>query len=39
MKFLYLAYGATWLIHIGYIALVGRRFRRLRDEMEELRHK
>ena len=37
MKFLYLAYGATWLIHIGYLAILGRRYRRLRDEMRDFR--
>ncbi len=37
MKFLCLAYAATWLIHIAYIALISRRFRRLRDEIEDSR--
>ena len=39
MKFLYAAYAATWLIHITYLAFLGRRFRRLRDEMREFHKK
>jgi CcmD family protein len=39
MKFLYAAYAATWLIHITYLALLSRRYRRLRDEMHELQKK
>jgi hypothetical protein len=39
MKFLYAAYAATWVIHITYLAFLGRRFRRLRDEMQEFRKK
>jgi hypothetical protein len=35
MKFLYAAYAAAWLIHITYLAFLGRRFRRLRDEMHD----
>ena len=35
MKFLYAAYAATWVIHITYLAVIGTRFRRLRDEIEE----
>jgi hypothetical protein len=35
MKFLYAAYAATWVIHITYLALLSRRYRRLRDEMQE----
>jgi CcmD family protein len=37
MKFLYAAFIATWLIHIGYLATIGRRYRRLRDEMRQFR--
>ncbi|HEX6906340.1 MAG TPA: CcmD family protein [Terriglobales bacterium] len=39
MKFLYVAYAATWLIHISYLAFLSRRYRRLRDEMQEFRKK
>lgn len=39
MKFLYAAYAATWIIHISYLALLSRRYRRLRDEMQELHKK
>jgi hypothetical protein len=35
MKFLYAAYAATWLIHIAYLAIIGGRFRHLREQMEE----
>jgi CcmD family protein len=36
MKFLYLAYGATWAIHVLYILYLNGRFRRLRDELKDL---
>ncbi len=39
MKFLYAAYAATWIIHISYLALLSRRYRRLRDEMQDLKKK
>jgi hypothetical protein len=39
MKFLYAAYAATWVIHIIYLTLLSRRYRRLRDEMQDLRKK
>lgn len=39
MKFLYAAYAATWVIHIAYLTLLSRRYRRLRDEMHELQKK
>ena len=39
MKFLYAAYAATWLIHITYLAFLGRRYRRLRDEIQEFHKK
>jgi hypothetical protein len=35
MKFLYAAYAATWLIHLVYLGLVSRGFRKLRDEVRE----
>jgi hypothetical protein len=37
MKFLYAAYAATWLIHIGYLAIITARSRKLREEAEQLR--
>ncbi len=37
MKFLYAAYVATWLIHIGYLLWLTRGFSRLREEMKEFR--
>jgi CcmD family protein len=36
MTYLYAAYIATWLIHIGYIGTLVQRYARLRREMEEL---
>jgi hypothetical protein len=39
MKFLYVAYAATWVIHITYLAFLSRRYRRLRDEMQDQRKK
>jgi hypothetical protein len=36
MKFLYAAYAATWLIHIGYLAIITVRSRRVREEAEQL---
>ncbi len=35
MKFLYVAYAATWVIHFCYLAIVGRGFRKLRDEVRD----
>jgi hypothetical protein len=37
MKFLYAA--STWIIHITYLASVGRRYARLKQEIEELKQK
>jgi len=36
MKFLYLAYAATWTIHLAYIRYLSSRSRRVRDEAREL---
>jgi CcmD family protein len=36
MTYLYVAYAATWLIHIAYLATVVRRYSRLKKEMEQL---
>jgi len=36
MKSLYAAYAATWIIHISYLALLLRRYIRLRNEIQEL---
>jgi CcmD family protein len=35
MKYLYAAYAATWLIHLGYLIIVSRGFKKLRDEVRE----
>jgi CcmD family protein len=39
MNYLYAAYAATWLIHITYVAILMRRYSRLRHEIEELNKK
>ena len=39
MKFLYAAYAATWIIHISYLAILLRRYTRLRNEIQELNQK
>jgi CcmD family protein len=39
MNFLYAAYAATWIIHIGYLASVLRRYARLRNKIQELNQK
>ena len=35
MNYLYAAYGATWLIHIVYLATVAVRYSRLKQEIQE----
>lgn len=35
MKFLYAAYAATWIIHLCYLAIVGRGFSKLRDDVRD----
>jgi len=39
IKFLFAAYIATWVIHSFYIGTLVRRFKRLRQELSELRRK
>jgi CcmD family protein len=36
MKFLYLAYAATWTIHLAYMRYLSSRSRRLRNEARDL---
>ena len=36
MTYLYIAYAATWLIHVAYLSTVARRYSRLKKEMEQL---
>ena len=36
MNYLYAAYIATWLIHIGYVLTLTRRYNRLKEEAKEL---
>jgi hypothetical protein len=35
MKFLYAAYIVTWLVHLTYLGILSRGYKRLRDEVEE----
>lgn len=35
MKFLYAAYIATWVVHIVYLGILSRGYKRLREEVEE----
>jgi CcmD family protein len=37
MSYLYAAYAATWLIHIGYLLSLVFRYSALRKEVEELK--
>ena len=37
MSYLYAAYAATWIIHIGYLGILARRYARLKREIQELR--
>ena len=37
MNFLYLAYGATWVIHLVYLGTLLQRYSRLRKDLEDLR--
>ena len=36
MTYLYVAYAATWLIHIAYLTTVVRRYSRLKKELQQL---
>ena len=35
MKFLYAAYIVTWLVHLSYLGILSRGYRRLRNEVDE----
>lgn len=39
MNYLHAAYAATWIIHIGYLITVYRRYSRLKQEIEEMQRK
>ncbi len=39
MTYLYIAYAATWAIHIAYLITVVRRYSRLKREVEEMNKK
>ena len=36
MKWVYAAYTATWIIHIGYLLILTRGYRKLREDVQEL---
>jgi hypothetical protein len=36
-SYLYIAYAATWIIHITYLWIVARRYKRLQSRVQELR--
>ncbi|MGE0405213.1 MAG: CcmD family protein [Candidatus Korobacteraceae bacterium] len=36
MNYLYAAYAATWIIHIGYLLYLTRAFQKVKEEIEEL---
>jgi CcmD family protein len=36
MNYLYAAYAATWIIHVGYLTILARKYSRLRKEIDEL---
>ena len=38
-RYLFAAYAATWIIHIGYLATIVRRYSRVKREIEELKKK
>lgn len=38
MSYLYAAYAATWIIHVGYLGWLTRRYIRLRREIEDLKN-
>jgi len=37
MTYLYAAYAATWIIHIAYLSTLALRYKRLRDQVRELK--
>jgi CcmD family protein len=39
MNFLYAAYAATWLIHIGYLGILVRRYKRLQKAIQDVDRK
>jgi hypothetical protein len=39
IKFLYAAYAVTWLIHLAYLGILGRGYKRVKEEREELNRK
>jgi hypothetical protein len=39
MKFLYAAYAVTWVIHLVYLGILRREFKRAKQELADLRRK
>jgi len=36
--YLFAAYAATWIIHVGYLSIILSRYARLKREIEELKN-
>jgi CcmD family protein len=36
-SYLHAAYAATWLIHLSYVAVLGRKYQRLRREKDKMK--
>jgi hypothetical protein len=36
MNYLYAAYAATWIIHIGYLVILTRGYQKAKQDIEEL---
>jgi CcmD family protein len=39
LTYMHVAYAATWLIHLGYIATLVTRYRALKRDVEDLKRK
>jgi CcmD family protein len=39
IKFLYAAYAVTWIIHLSYLAILGRGYKRVKAELRDLARK
>jgi len=39
IKFLYIAYGVTWAIHLVYLGTLARGYKKVKEELEELEQK
>jgi CcmD family protein len=39
IKFLYAAYAVTWIIHLSYLAILGRGYKQVKDELRRRERK